>query len=44
MLNGISSYADRVVVMCGGKIVEESPVDKVFEKPPTRITQGRKPR
>ncbi|ABP50542.1 MULTISPECIES: ABC transporter ATP-binding protein [Pyrobaculum] len=36
----VAEHADRVIVMYGGKIVEEGPVDEVFENPRHPYTQG----
>jgi len=39
-LGVVAEVADRVCVMYTGKIVEESPVDEIFEKPKMPYTQG----
>ncbi len=39
-LGVVAEVADRVCVMYTGKIVEESPVDELFEKPKHPYTQG----
>ena len=39
-LGVVAETADRVCVMYTGKIVEESPVDEIFEKPKHPYTQG----
>ena len=39
-LGVVAEVADRVCVMYTGKIVEESPVDDIFEKPKHPYTQG----
>ena len=36
----VAEHADRVIVMYGGKIVEEGPVEEVFENPRHPYTQG----
>ena len=39
-LGVVAEVADRVCVMYTGKIVEESPVEEIFEKPKHPYTQG----
>ncbi len=39
-LGVVAEVADRVCVMYTGKIVEESPVEEIFEKPKMPYTQG----
>jgi peptide/nickel transport system ATP-binding protein len=39
-LGVVAEVADRVCVMYTGKIVEESPVDEIFERPKHPYTQG----
>ena len=39
-LGVVAEVADRVCVMYTGRIVEESPVDEIFEKPKHPYTQG----
>ena len=36
----VAEFADRVAVMYGGKIVEEAPVEKLFQNPKHPYTQG----
>ena len=36
----VSEYADRVLVMYGGQIVEEAPTDKIFADPQHPYTKG----
>ncbi|MEZ0318564.1 MAG: ABC transporter ATP-binding protein [Pyrobaculum sp.] len=36
----VAEFADRVVVMYGGKIVEEAPVEELFQNPKHPYTQG----
>ena len=39
-LGVVAEYADRVLVMYGGQIVEEAPSDKLFEDPQHPYTKG----
>jgi len=36
----VAEFADRVIVMYGGKIVEEAPTEELFEKPMHPYTRG----
>jgi len=36
----VAEFADRVLVMYGGKIVEEAPTEELFEKPMHPYTKG----
>src|SRR4026209_2158736 len=42
-LGVVAEYADRVLVMYGGQIVEEAPSDKLFEEPLPPYTTGLTP-
>jgi ABC-type dipeptide/oligopeptide/nickel transport system ATPase component len=39
-LGVIAQTADRVAVMCGGKIVEQAPVRDIFYRPQHPYTRG----